>query len=106
MPGKKSINGSRLSHQLNYASNRANKKARTSEYLDPNNVSPSGNRSFSEWKSEYDAEYTRATNDFIASTRYDDLLGRSSMPKSGAAFRDVVNGNVVPKYNMFTLKKK
>jgi hypothetical protein len=82
---------SKLGRQLDYASNRAHKKAKTSQFLDPNNVSPSGNRKFSEWKSAYDTEYMKGTKDYKASTKYDEMLGRVSMPQSGAHFRSLQN---------------
>jgi hypothetical protein len=77
--------------RMDYASGIADKKAHTSEFLDPNNVSPVGNRSVSEWSSERSAAYSKAANDFDASAKYDWAINKVTKPSKGAHFRSIQN---------------
>jgi len=88
----------------NYVNKRAAKASKQAEFLDPNNVSPSGNRSTPKFLEDKNAARQRASLDYDASTQFDDMKGIVSKPIKGAYMRS--GGKVMPKYNMFTPKNK
>ena len=87
----KDANKIKTRQRRDYASDIANKKAHTAEFLDPYNVSPVGNRTTKQWASERSTAYSNAVDDFNASTKYDWAINKVTKPSKGAHFRSIQN---------------
>lgn len=75
----------------NYVNKRAVKDSKQKEFLDPNNVSPSGNRSTSEFLKDKKFAAQMASLDYDASTKYDWAINKVTKPSRGAHFRSIQN---------------